>query len=136
MKERSSSPDLDVERIGHHLQRPGFRISELQIGPAQQVPWHSHTSIGDTFCVLAGRIRVSLRDPEERVELGRWQSWGLVLPGRPHRVTNAGSGSATFWLCMELAMMTSCLPGDSRGPRRPVIAGCVRGRCAAARTPR
>jgi hypothetical protein len=57
MEERSSSPGLDVERIVHHLQRPGFRISELQIGPAQQVPWHSHTSIGDTFRVFASRIR-------------------------------------------------------------------------------
>jgi quercetin dioxygenase-like cupin family protein len=96
MEERSSSPGLDVERIAHHLQRPGFGISELQIGPAQQVPWHSHTSVGDTFYVLAGRILVSLRDPAERIELGPGQSWGPVLPLRPHRVTNAGTGSATF----------------------------------------
>jgi len=76
MEERSSSPGLDVERIVHHLQRPGFGISELQIVPAQQVPWHSHTSIGDTFYVLAGRIRVSLRGPEERIELGRGAGFG------------------------------------------------------------
>ena len=96
MDESSSSPGLDVERIAHHLQRPGFRISELQIGPAQQVPWHTHTSVGGTFYVLAGRIGVSLRDPAERIELGPGQSWGPVLPGRPHRVTNVGPGSATF----------------------------------------
>ena len=96
MEERSSSPGLDVEQIAHHLQRPGFRISELQIGPAQQVPWHSHTNISDTFYVLADRIRVSLRDPVARIELGPGQSRGPVLPGRPHQVTNSGTGSATF----------------------------------------
>ena len=96
MEERSSSPGLDVERIVHHLQRRGFRVSGLQIGLGQQVPWHGHTSIGDAFYVVAWRIRVSLRDPEERIELGRGQSGGPVLPGRPHRVTNAGAGSAAF----------------------------------------
>jgi quercetin dioxygenase-like cupin family protein len=96
MEETSTSPGLEVERIVHHLQRPGFRVSELQIGPAQQVPWHSHTNIGDTFYVLAGRIRVWLRDPDERIELGPGQSWGPAVPGRPHRVTNAGGASATF----------------------------------------
>ena len=80
----------------HHLQRPGFRLSELQTGPAQQVTWHSHTNIGDTFYVLTGRIRVSLRDPDERIDLGPGNSWGPVAPGRPHRVTNAGGDSATF----------------------------------------
>ena len=96
MEETSTSPGLEVERIVHHLQRPGFRLSELQIGPAQQVTWHSHTNIGDTFYVLAGRIRVWLRDPAERIEPSPGQSWGPVAPGRPHQVTNVGGGSATF----------------------------------------
>jgi quercetin dioxygenase-like cupin family protein len=94
MEEGSSSPGLGAERIAHHLQRPGFGISELQIGPVQQVLWHRHTSIGDAFYVLAGRIRVSVRDPAERIELGPGLSGGPVLPGRPHRVTNAGTGPA------------------------------------------
>lgn len=96
MEERSTSPRLDVERIVQHLQRPGFRVSELQIGPEQQIPWHSQANIGDTFYVLTGRIRVWLRDPDERIELGTGQSWGPAVPGRPHRVTNAGGHSATF----------------------------------------
>ena len=96
MEETATSPGLDVEQVVHHLQRPGFRLSELQIGPAQQVPWYRHTNIGDTFYVLAGRIRVSMRDPDERIELSPGQSWGPVAPGRPHRVTNTGSESAAF----------------------------------------
>jgi len=43
---------LDVEKIVYHAERPGFRITELRISPTQQVPWHSHSHIQDTFFVL------------------------------------------------------------------------------------
>jgi quercetin dioxygenase-like cupin family protein len=85
----------EVERRETHAARPGFRINELQISPAQQVPWHYHTRIQDTFYVLAGSIRVFLRDPKEEVRLGPGDSYS-VAPGRPHLVTNGGTTSATF----------------------------------------
>ena len=46
-----SSGLYEVERRDRHAERPGFRISELQIGPKQQVPWHYHTTVQDTFYV-------------------------------------------------------------------------------------
>ena len=92
---KDSSHLYEVERRARHAERPGFRISELQIGPAQQVPWHSHTRIQDTFYVLDGSLRIFLRDPEGDVVLGRGDTY-TVRPGRPHLVTNAGSTSATF----------------------------------------
>jgi mannose-6-phosphate isomerase-like protein (cupin superfamily) len=85
----------EVERRARHAERPGFRISELQIGPAQQVPWHYHSRVQDTFYVLEGRLRLFLRDPKEQVELGPAETYA-VRPGRPHLVTNAGTSSATF----------------------------------------
>jgi hypothetical protein len=42
----------DVERRARHAERPGFRISELQISPVPSVPWHVHTEIQDTFYAL------------------------------------------------------------------------------------
>jgi quercetin dioxygenase-like cupin family protein len=30
------------------------RIAELQISPAQTVPWHSHSNVQDTFYVIEG----------------------------------------------------------------------------------
>jgi mannose-6-phosphate isomerase-like protein (cupin superfamily) len=64
--------------------------------PDQVVPWHCHTNISDTFYVVEGRVRISLRDPDEQVELGAGESWGPVRVGRPHCVTNAGAARATF----------------------------------------
>ena len=85
----------EVERRALHAERPGFRISELQISPTQQVPWHFHTNVQDTFYVIEGRIRLFLRDPKEEVRLGPGETYS-VGPRRPHLVTNGGESSATF----------------------------------------
>ena len=86
---KDASHLYEVERRARHAERPGFRISELQLSPKQTVPWHFHTNISDTFYVLAGQMRLFLQDPKEEVRLG-------ARAGRPHLVTNAGSGSLTF----------------------------------------
>lgn len=92
---KDSSQLYEVERRARHAERPGFRITELQISPTQQVPWHFHTNVQDTFYVLAGRLRLFLRDPKEEVRLGPGETYS-VRPGRPHLVTNEGEASATF----------------------------------------
>ena len=84
-----------VERRARHAERPGFRINELQLSPAQEVPWHLHTRVRDTLYVIAGTVRVFLRDPDEEIVLGPADSLAIA-PGRAHRVTNAGDASATF----------------------------------------
>ncbi len=84
-----------VERRARHAERPGFRINELQISPTQMVPWHRHSHIQDTFYVIEGRLRISMREPDEQVLLGPGEVY-CVPPRRPHLVTNAGSKSATF----------------------------------------
>jgi mannose-6-phosphate isomerase-like protein (cupin superfamily) len=85
----------EVERREYHAQRPGFRINELQISPTQQVPWHYHSNVHDTFYVLEGHIRIFLQEPKEEVRLAPGQTYA-VPPRRPHLVTNPGSVSATF----------------------------------------
>ena len=92
---KDSSGLYEVERRARHAERPGFRISELQIGPKQQVPWHYHNNIQDTFYVLEGRLRLFLRDPKEEIRLGPGETYA-VRSGRPHLVTNGGDTSATF----------------------------------------
>src|SRR5947208_9363706 len=92
---KDASALYEVERRARHAERPGFRISELQISPTQQVPWHFHTNIQDTFYVLEGEIRLFLRDPKEEVRLNPGETY-TVRAGRPHLVTNPGARSATF----------------------------------------
>ena len=45
--------------------------------------------------MLAGSIRVFLREPKEEVRLGPGETY-TVPPRRPHLVVNGGDSSATF----------------------------------------
>ena len=92
---KDASHLYEVERRAYHLQRPGFRISELQLSPTQTVPWHSHNHVSDTFYVLEGRLRLFLQNPKQEVQLGVGESYA-VAAGRPHLVTNAGDTSMTI----------------------------------------
>lgn len=91
----------EVERRVRHAERPGFRISELQISPSQKVPWHCHNNIQDTFYVIEGAIRLFLREPDEEVRLGPGDTYS-VRPRRPHLVVNGGQTSATFLVLQGL----------------------------------
>ena len=92
---KDASHLYEVERRVTHAARPGFRINELQISPAQKVPWHYHSAVSDTFYVLEGEIRIFLQQPKEEMRLSAGQSF-VVAPRRPHLVTNGGQRSATF----------------------------------------
>jgi quercetin dioxygenase-like cupin family protein len=86
---------FEAERSAYHAERPGFRITELQISPSQKVPWHYHTSVQDTFFVLQGWLRVYLQEPNEEIRLTPGETY-TVCPRRPHLVTNFGTDSAVF----------------------------------------
>jgi mannose-6-phosphate isomerase-like protein (cupin superfamily) len=77
-----------------HTVRPDFRLTELELAIGEEVGWHRHTSVDDTFYVVEGRIRVSLRDPDEEVFLDRGRCWGSVRHGRVHNVSNADTRPA------------------------------------------
>ena len=92
---KDASHLYEVERRALHAERPDFRISELQISPTQKVPWHYHNNVQDTFYVIAGRIRIFLRDPDEEIALGPGEVFSVKAP-RPHFVKNDDASSATF----------------------------------------
>jgi quercetin dioxygenase-like cupin family protein len=98
---KDSSHLYEVERRARHAERPGFRISELQIGPRQQVPWHYHNNVQDTFYVLQGRLRLFLREPKEEIRLEPGETY-TVRARRPHLVTNGGDASAVFLVLQGL----------------------------------
>jgi quercetin dioxygenase-like cupin family protein len=92
---KDTSALYEVERRTYHAVRPGFRIAELQLSPTQKVPWHFHNNVQDTFYVVEGTIQIYLRQPKEKVLLGRGQTFS-VAPRRPHLVANAGDTSTVF----------------------------------------
>jgi mannose-6-phosphate isomerase-like protein (cupin superfamily) len=89
-----------AERRVRHLVRPGFRITEMQIGPAEEVPWHYHNHVQDTLYVVSGTIRIELHDPTQEVRLTPGQTFAIAAR-RPHRVTNIGEASANFFVLQD-----------------------------------
>lgn len=92
---KDASHLFEYERLAHFAERPGFRITEIQISPTQQVPWHCHSNVQDTFYVIEGHLRLLLREPREEVRLGPGETYS-VQPRRPHLVTNGGERATTF----------------------------------------
>lgn len=84
-----------VESRSIYGERPGFKITELKLAPTQQIPWHSHNFVQDTFYVIEGRLELFFQNPKERILLETREMYACV-PGRPHLVTNAGNVSASF----------------------------------------
>ena len=91
------SGTYEVTKFTCHTSRPGFRIVELTLNSAQQVPWHYHLNVRDTFYVLEGQLRIFLREPKEEVCLTAGETYS-VRSRRPHLVTNGGKIDATFFL--------------------------------------
>lgn len=85
----------EAEFRQYHLERPGFRVSEIHLSEKQQVPWHFHTNISDTFYVMGGEMRLFLQSPKESMNLKAGDSF-CVEAGRPHLVTNAGEDLMSF----------------------------------------
>ena len=134
---RDASHLYEVERRAKHAERPGFKITELQISPLQNVPWHCHTNVQDTFYVLEGRLRIFLRDPKEDVTLGPSETYA-VRPGRAHLVTNAGSTSATFLVLQGIGeydyVPLTNMGGPEMAPQTPQPLVAPRGTRGAPRT--
>jgi len=76
---------------------PDLRVRMLTLGAGQRVPWHSHTSITDTFFCMRGPMQVETRNPPavRRLEPGQTCA---VPPGVPHRVSGIDGGPCKFMI--------------------------------------
>ena len=79
----------------YHAERPGFRITEIELSQQQQVPWHYHNHVQDTFYVLAGEMRLFLQNPKQEVRLKPGETFSAAAR-RPHLVTNGGAVPMRF----------------------------------------
>ncbi len=93
IKDASGLYDFEVHQ--YHAERPGFRITEIELSKKQQVPWHYHNHVQDTFYVLSGEMRLFLQHPKQEVRLKPGETFAAA-PKRPHLVTNAGAAPMRF----------------------------------------
>jgi quercetin dioxygenase-like cupin family protein len=94
-KEEAPSGGYRVEKREVIAQTPTLRMVILTLAPGQEVPWHFHHNVSDTFFCLEGPMVVHTREPEEAVELAAGNMYA-VIAGRPHRVTGRDMGRCKF----------------------------------------
>jgi len=69
----------------------------LVLAPGEEVPWHFHSEVRDTFYVLRGPVTIYTREPEATHVVDT----GEVLqtrPRQPHRVVNLSEYDVAFIL--------------------------------------
>ncbi|WP_305042611.1 cupin domain-containing protein [Geoalkalibacter sp.] len=71
------------------LETPEVRVSEMTLATGEEIPWHLHTEVADTFYCLEGRVLLQTgKDPQGRL-YGPGDCHALPA-GEPHRLSNAG----------------------------------------------
>ena len=73
------------------------RVSYLVLAPGEEVPWHLHSDVRDTYYVLRGPVTICTREPEATTVV----ETGAVLQTRarqPHRVVNVSDHDVSFVL--------------------------------------
>ena len=60
-----SVPDYPIEKREVVAKAEGLLVRIYTLARGQEVPWHHHSAITDTFVCLEGALRVQTRDPDE-----------------------------------------------------------------------
>ena len=73
------------------------QVSRLVLAPGEEVPWHFHSNVADTFYIVSGPVTIHTRAPESTTVLEA----GAVFQARerqPHRVVNDSVREVSFVL--------------------------------------
>ena len=87
-----------------------LRVSIMTLAPGQEVPWHHHSHVTDTFYCLEGVLSVETRTPAARHLLEVGESCA-VSPTTAHRVTGRDGGRARFLLVQGVGAYDFCPAG-------------------------
>lgn len=73
----------------------GLRMQVLTLDAGQEVPWHWHSEVADTFICMDGPMVIETRSPTSVTELQPGQMHA-VPPKTAHRVTGKNMGPCRF----------------------------------------
>ncbi|MBV8074125.1 MAG: cupin domain-containing protein [Candidatus Eremiobacteraeota bacterium] len=86
-----------VQSVEEVFRSDELRVRRFTLAPGESIPWHLHPSTHDDYYVLAGRLTIEQREPEERIVLDVGSAYRIAA-GRPHHNANAGDASCVFLL--------------------------------------
>ena len=75
----------------------GVKLTQTTLEPGEEIPWHTHTEVTDTFYAVAGPVTIETRAPEGVAQLQPGDVFQTAV-GQPHRVSNGAGHSVRFLL--------------------------------------
>ena len=90
-----SARPYTIESVEVLAQTPDLRMSVFTVGAGQEIPWHWHSNVSDTYFGMDGVTVVEMRAPATRLEIGPGQT-GKVSSRRAHRVSGKDGGRCKF----------------------------------------
>ena len=90
----SAELPYEVESVDIVAELPDLVVSEMVLASGQEVPWHLHSNVTDTFYGLSGCTSIRYgKDGEVLLHPGE----SIAVPARtPHRVACSGGESSRF----------------------------------------
>ena len=104
-----------VESSGTVAQTDALRVRVFTLAAGQEVPWHYHSHVTDTFFCLEGTLSVETRSPgaHHRLEVG---DRCAVPPMTAHRVTGHDGRRVRFLIVQGVGTYDFCPVGQTPAP--------------------
>ena len=99
-----------IERRKVVAETDTLRVSILTLATGQEVPWHYHSQVTDTFYCLEGTLSVETRSPDARHLLTIGESCAVPRM-TAHRVTGQEGGRARFLIVQGVGTYDFCPAG-------------------------
>ena len=99
-----------IERREVVAETDTLRVSILTLATGQEVPWHYHSQVTDTFYCLEGTLSVETRSPDARHLLTIGESCAVPRM-TAHRVTGQEGGRARFLIVQGVGTYDFCPAG-------------------------
>ena len=111
MKGDLDTRTYDVERRETVAETGALRVRLYTLAAGQEVPWHYHSHVTDTFFCLEGTLSVETRSTETRHLLSVGESCA-VPPKTPHRVTGHDGSRVRFLIVQGIGTYDFCPIGE------------------------
>lgn len=88
---------LKVQAFESVFSTDEVQVHHMVLAAGEEVPWHFHNYIRDTFYVLQGPVTIFTRDPEATTIVGSGETF-QTRDRQPHRVVNAADHEVSVLL--------------------------------------
>ena len=86
-----------VRQLNVLHEEDGVKLTQTRLEPGEEIPWHTHTEVTDTFYAVIGPVTIETKDPEGVTRLQPGDVFQTAV-AQPHRVSNGADHPVQFLL--------------------------------------